>query len=283
MPGQPQTVASMERCYITGYAGFLPSEQSVTRLTETKVLIAKGLCHPLVGRVVGHLFRDGIPFRGCRIDTNSPLVTPEIKAMLFWRLYESGELRFISRYLRADLDVVELGASLGVVGSFIGRRLDAGRRLVCVEAHPHLVPIVERNVRNNASPGVRVTIVHGAVDYGQGSVDVEFVLAESTLGSRAGEGDGHRVKVPRVRLGELLDREQLSGEYALVCDIEGAERGVFEHETKALARCRQLIIELHDVRVGDRQVTVDGLLQLARERHGFRLRDRHGPVVVLER
>ncbi|MDP1921622.1 MAG: FkbM family methyltransferase [Myxococcales bacterium] len=255
----------------------------MTSLHAAKVRVAKLLCHPLVGRFIGRAFHDSVPNRGCRIDTSSPLVTPEVKAMLFWRLYEGAELRFVERYLRADLDVVELGASLGVMGSQIARKMGPTRQLVCVEANPALIPIIERNVRANASPSQRISIVHGAIGYEPGEM-VSLVLGDATYGSHVGSlADARAVKVPQLGLSKLLSAHALTGPFALVSDIEGSELGVFENETEALARCQQLIIELHDVRSGERQFSAEQICQLAKDRHGFRIRDRHGPVVVFER
>lgn len=251
----------------------------MSSLHDAKVRVARLLCHPLVGRFIGRAFHDSVPNRGCRIDTSSPLVTAEVKAMLFWRLYEGSELRFVERYLRPDLDVVELGASLGVMGSQIARKLEANRRLVCVEANPALVPIIERNVRANAKPGQQVAVVHGAIGYAPGDT-VSLVLGDATYGSHVGEQSERSVRVPQLSLSGLLASQHIMGPYTLVSDIEGSELGVFEHETAALASCQQLIIELHDV--GDR-VTAEQLCAMAQQRHGFRVRDRHGPVVVFER
>lgn len=50
-----------------------------------------------------------------------------IAAQLFWTFYERIEMDQIDAYLLPDLDVVELGSSLGVGTVLVARRLARGR------------------------------------------------------------------------------------------------------------------------------------------------------------
>lgn len=251
---------------------------------RVKKAAAKLLCSPTVGRAIALLFRDRIWSRGCVIDTRHPFVTPAIKASLLWGLYESTEVRFVRRYLRSDLDVVELGSSIGVIASQIASRLDRSRLLVCVEANPWLLDQIRVNVDRNA-PGARVAIVHGALDY---SCDerpwVEIALGERNIDSRVRRPEPGEsfAKAPTLTLGRIL-ADQGIREYALVCDIEGAEAGIVERDAAALELCRQLIIELHQTTREGRLVTPDAMRTAFEVDHGFRLRDRHGAVFVFEK
>lgn len=248
------------------------------RLAGTaKRLVAQQLCRPGVGRLVAAATGDRLRSRGALVDTSSPLVLPEVKASLFWGLYESAEIRFIQRHLPADLDVVELGASLGVVSSHIARRLAPGRRLVCVEPNAALRPLAERNVGLNAT-GVALTQVTGAVAYG--APTVRFEAARRNIDSRLAGGLAG-VEVPAVQLGRLLAQQGL-GDFALVSDIEGAEAAVLAEDGAALARCRLIIAELHATTHAGQAVSVEMLVGWV-ERLGFTVVDRHGPVVVARR
>jgi hypothetical protein len=117
-----------------------------------------------IGRLIARVCHDEIPNMGCVIETGSPLVVPRVKAKLFLRGYEPVEINFVKKYLHPDRDVIDLGSSLGVVASHVGRKLHAGRRVICVEANPQLLDIIRQNVTRNA-PHVRVETVSGAVDY----------------------------------------------------------------------------------------------------------------------
>ena len=87
--------------------------------------------------------------------------------------------------------------------------------------------------------------------------------------------------IPTLSLKGLLESRGIV-EYALVCDIEGAEAAIIQSPA-ALAGCRQLVIELHDTELGGRSWSEDSLCQAIATRHGMTLRDRYGPVCFFER
>jgi FkbM family methyltransferase len=255
--------------------------QSPVRFLRLKQLAARALVSPATGRLVGRVLRDRIPCRGCVIDTSSPVVTGEVKAMLLLGMYESAEQRFVARYMRTDSDVVELGSSLGVVTSQIARRLQSGRRIVAVEANEALLPTILANVARNA-PDAALTLVHAAIDYG-GTSHVDLAVGAETFGSRVATEAGARTRrVPATTLEQLLARESI-GDFVLVSDIEGAEAGVFAAAPGTLARCRQILCELHDTHHLGQAFSADHMVDLLRTRHGFRLVDHFGNVAVFDR
>jgi FkbM family methyltransferase len=256
--------------------------ESPVRFKLLKEVAARILVSETTGMLIGRVLRDRIPCRGCAIDTSEPAVSGVVKAMLLLRMYESAEQRFVARYMRTDLDVVELGSSLGVVTSQIARRLQRGRRIVAVEANDTLLSIIRANVNINA-PQVALEVVHGAIDY-SGAAEVELVLGPYSFAGHVGsERPGVRSRrVQALTLRKVLMDHSL-GDYVLVSDIEGAEVGFIAEEREALGRCRQLLCELHEARRGDRVYSAADLSHLLRSSHGFRLRDHFGNVCVFER
>ena len=239
-----------------------------------------------IGRLLAVLLHDRIPNRGCVIDTSSPVIVPSIKASLFWGFYESPEIRFVQRYLRNDLDVVELGSSIGVVSAHIARKMGQDRRLICVEPYSGLLDEIRINLALNA-PRACYEIVHGAIDYSPEHRDgVALAVGERNLGSRvvaaADAAAQACIRVPAVTLSDILAQHRIQS-YALVADIEGGEAGLLEHEEGALAQCQQLIIELHAATYAGRPVGPEALDAALRSRHGFKLCDRRATVGVYER
>src|SRR4051794_25130001 len=112
-----------------------------------KVWVARVLCSTPVGQLISLLGRNVVRSDSSSIRVASPFVKPSTKAALFWGFYESAERRFVTRYLRRDLDVVELGGSIGVVSSLIASRLEGHARLISVEANPGLIDVLSSNVR----------------------------------------------------------------------------------------------------------------------------------------
>jgi FkbM family methyltransferase len=238
-------------------------------LRNAKRAVAKLLTSKPVGTAVGIALRDRIPFRGERIDTAFAAVTPDVKSMLFFRLYETGEVHFIHRFLGANLDVIELGGSIGAVSKHILTTIGT-RRLVIVEANPDLLPVLRANVEGRAE------VLHRAIAYG--SDTVSFHVSASSLGGSVGPGAGRQVDVPTTSLADIR-RAAGFDTYALVCDIEGAEHALVAQEADELRRCQRLIIELHD----SGPHTIAGLARALETTHGFRRLACRGPVYAFTR
>jgi FkbM family methyltransferase len=227
------------------------------------------------------IYRDKIPSGRCVIDTSDPIVTPWVRSLIFWGFYESAELRLVEKYLPATLDVVELGASLGVVSAHIGRRLESGRQLISVEANPALVASLRANIASNA-PQVRASVHNNAVFSGPDRPEfVELAFGDSNLAAWIRQpGDGAQsCRIRTATLSELLAAHGI-GPYALVTDIEGAEAGLLLSEREALASCKLLIAELHDTEWLGRKFSVQDLVRLAIDEVGFVLRDQYRNVFV---
>lgn len=250
---------------------------------EAKKYIAATICHPLVGRLLSSLYSDRIPAHNIVVDTSNPLVTSTIKAMLFWGLYESAEIRFIRRYLRHDLDVVKLGGSIGVVTCQIRRLISPDRKVVCVEANPELTGAIKNNLRlNDLVNGV--SVLNLAIGYDAShckSVPMDFDgdnlggLLSQTLHA------GHETNIQRTTLSQIIEDYGLTS-YVLVSDIEGAEAGIAIKDRAALRNCKQIIIELHDTVLDGVAISAERLYQSFTDIHGFKLRASHGPVYVFE-
>jgi len=251
--------------------------------TRLKAHAADVLCHPLVGLAIRTVFRGRVPslrFPGWRVALDAPGVTSRTAAEIFWGIYESAELRFVERHLCRDLDVVEIGSSIGAVSSAIAQRQDPNRRLVCVEANPQLHDLLRRNLAANA-PGRRVEIVPRAISYD--GPTVSFGLGASNVSGRlatAGPGT-EAVEVPATTLSEILRAQGLT-RFALVADIEGGEAAIIEKDEPALRNCDQIVIELHATQLDGRDISIEDLVHNI-EARGLALTARHGPVCLFER
>lgn len=250
------------------------------RFTRLKAILTRGLTHPSVGRALGTLFSDRIPAHGMRIDTRTG-ITDSVKARLFWGIYESAEIRFTRQFLGSDLDVVELGSSLGVVSCHIARKIN-GRRLVCVEANPALAESIKTNLRVNV-PSANCEVLTAAIDCAPSSTGMaQLQVGATNLVSSLGPSSSPTVRVEAITLSEVLSRYGVC-EYALVCDIEGAEHALFLYDREALKGCKCIIAELHSTTLCDRVVDVDEVVEMICHDCGFMLRARRGAVCAFER
>lgn len=101
----------------------------VATRSQVNRILGNVLANLTFGSMLRRLWNDCIPTGHGLFDTSDECVQPETVARIFWRFYERAELKLVARYLPSNVDVVELGSSLGVVALRIASRLDSGRAL----------------------------------------------------------------------------------------------------------------------------------------------------------
>jgi FkbM family methyltransferase len=227
-----------------------------------------------VGRFVG-LPTDIVRLDGCKFSIAGDRVPANVVDLLLSDLYEEPERKALAKFLDRELPVVELGACIGVVSCLTNRRLRAAEKHVVVEANPALLPLIEENRARN---GCQFKIVNAAVSYG--AETITFNVDDNILASSVSDDARHAVTVSTTTLERLLNDHGFE-RATLICDIEGAELQLVEHELQTLgARVATIIMELHDRIVGH-EPTEQMLAQL--ESAGFKIVNRDGDVVVLQR
>ena len=176
---------------------------------------------------------------GCRFDVSSPLVPCYLAGELMLGHYENAERRLLKRFLDPTLPVIELGGSSGIVSCLTNRALTNPRAHVVVEANPHLLPLLERNRSLNRG---QFEIVHAAIAYGVPCVS--FMTDHSLLGNKV-SADGP-VTVNTTSLAALIHARDWEA-CTLLCDIEGAEADMVDHDAAIIAeRVHWIMMETHE-------------------------------------
>jgi FkbM family methyltransferase len=195
--------------------------------------------------------------------------------------YEAKEARFIQSRLPCGVEVLELGASLGIISSVILARRPS--RLVSYEPVPELAEIARQMVAHN-HPGAPWELVCAAVDTaGSGQVEFRWSPQRSQGGAVGQAGAAEEtIRVPAESLAAIIARHRLPNSAWLVMDIEGMELRVARSQPEALRHFAGIIVETHDVREADR---LFGHSQVLREiaDAGFDVVGRRGRVAVLLR
>src|SRR5262249_10730080 len=182
---------------------------------------------------------------GCRINLDS-CHSSDIVNLLKTGRYELPERIAVRRYLNDQLPVIELGASIGVVACATNLRLQRRDQHVVVEANPTLIPCLTENRRRN---GCGYEILHRAVGYECDVVEMHLHRNNALVGSKYIDG-GEVVRIPAIRLREILKSRGFE-RAALICDIEGSEYELMQHDASVLGeRVSLLILELHERMLG---------------------------------
>ncbi len=179
--------------------------------------------------------------------------------------YEKPERELSRQWLPKDLPAIELGGSYGIVSYVLRDHLDDDQSLTIVEANPDLIEICRNNVALAGRENTEV--IQAALAYGQDTVS--FTVTEGLHTSHVTTGEtqfeGREITVPAVSLDDLLERQGITGEFSLVCDIEGAEFDLFLHDTAALKRCAMAVVEFHPAVFVERLQSVSEFLHLVQE------------------
>jgi FkbM family methyltransferase len=192
-----------------------------------------------------------------------------IQSLIYWNVYERKEIAAIKKYLDQNLDIIELGSSIGLVSLAVGKMLNGrDNKFISVEANPLLI----NNLKNSAALNhYAIHFINAAVCYTADKV--HFDIDVRNLRSKIAEADdGKTVIVNGTTLSKLFHENKI-GKYALICDIEGAESHIFSYETdqQAIDDCLQIIIELHDTRIGDIDYSKAKLAEMIIKKFSMRL------------
>jgi FkbM family methyltransferase len=196
---------------------------------------------------------------GCRFSVDSPIISTKFKSEFLFDNYEKPEREAVKRFLDSTLPIIELGGSIGVVSCLANLKLsDPGQHIV-VEANPVLIPLLESNRERNRC---KFTILPRVVAYGSQqavfhSNSTNFV-GSTALTHHASDmivGDIlEDVEVQTITLESVLDQYGFD-QCTLICDIEGAEAELIEHEFDVIRRkVKTLIIEVHPYFLGEEGV-----------------------------
>lgn len=161
---------------------------------------------------------------GFTISLDNPLLPTRFKGTILLGWYEGDEREMIQKNLPDDGPVIELGASIGVVSCITNRRLLSPDQHVVVEASPELIPTLKKNRDSN---GCQFAIVAAAIAYG--SDIIAFYPNSESLAGSIYAGNGQKIEVPAKTLQAIAEDAGFC-HFNLICDIEGSEIEMINHE-----------------------------------------------------
>lgn len=183
------------------------------------------------------------------------------------------ERTLLTRHLRDDDRVLELGGGIGMVAIHCALRLGPDR-VTSYEGNPEIEPLIRDNYAlNDVSPDLHMAILDERVG------TTTFHIFERFSHSRMGDagvgqlsGVKKSVEVPVEAFSEAKAKTRPT---VLVADIQGAEVGFFGHAD--LAGLRMVLVELHPPLIG-----LSGMLSVRRNLHdaGLKEADRAGTSFV---
>lgn len=217
-------------------------------ILRLKVFLAKWLVNSFTGLFLYLFFKGEIPFHGLKINVKHKIIKKKIAAALFFKTYESSEIRFIQKYLENySGTVIELGASIGVMSSVISKN-NPNATIFAFEADSRFIPIIQNNHKiNNISNVSAFNEIIGVNGY-------EFSVGEDNTKGKIQKTNNLNSK--NVNLIDIITSKNIDKDFVLISDIEGAEYFVlFESNNEAFKNCQMMIMELHDIEIDGKLIT----------------------------
>ncbi|MEQ8925275.1 MAG: FkbM family methyltransferase [Fulvivirga sp.] len=242
-----------------------------------RIIIATLLANNLTGFLIRRLVNNTFSVKGAIINTDSKFITNTTCAHLFFRMYESSEIRFVLKYINPQTTILELGSSIGVIASVLSCNVQK-LEFHCIEANLNLMETLKENLDKNVSGNYG--LYNYAVVGNDNNSQLYFQTGnDSTTGHICHEKTD--LIIPTITLSEFLATRKIK-EYTLICDIEGAEVEILKNDSKALDLCQMVIIELHETSYSNSFYSIEKLSKIIIE-CGFKVVEKDGPNYVFIR
>ena len=213
---------------------------------------------------------------GVIIPPDPSIITPLIRQAMIDGRFEAAEASQIAAIVRAGDRVLEIGAGTGFISTLLTREPQVAR-VVAVEANPHLIDYMAR--LHEANHVRKIRRLNAVLTNAPVANATFYIRRDFWMGSLAPTPNPYRdtVEVATLGLDILLREEAIT---LIVCDIEGAEDGLFDGAD--LSGVDRIYLETHD--------HVTGLAGIRRlfatmAEQGFVYDPRHsrGSVVLFQR
>ena len=189
--------------------------------------------------------------RGMRFPFDPNIITPKQRRLLRNGNYELRELMAVTRMVKPEDTVLELGAGLGFMSTVLSTKCKA-KEIHAFEANPGLIPYIQDVHRENSVDNV--TLHNAILGKRKGTVDfyVRGEFPASSLEDNMGDEGGGIQSVEKVEVRNVNTTLKEIKPTFLVCDIEGAEADIF---TGANLSClRGAVIETHPQWIGQKGI-----------------------------
>jgi len=177
---------------------------------------------------------------GVKIPLNPDVITSKIERAIRKDRYELDEVSGTPKFLEKDDRVIELGAGIGFISSFLGVNLGV-ENVLCVEADPSLCDFIG-NV--HALNGLAAAQVRNCVALNDATAEgpMSFFVREQFWSSSLDGEDPYAkaIEVPGIRLSQLIRDFRAN---TLIVDIEGGERDLFAPAD--LTGIDKIFLEIH--------------------------------------
>lgn len=166
--------------------------------------------------------------------------------------FEKAELRFVERFLKQTMTVLDIGAHHGIYTLLSSRLVGRRGKVIAFEPSPRERVRLERHIRLNKCKNVRIE--QTALGSSQGQAELFLVEGKedycNSMRPPAVNAPTRKIPIEVNTLDYFLRRAALEHVDFIKLDVEGAELSVLMGATSLLSRSRRpvFMIEVYDIR-----------------------------------
>ena len=228
------------------------------------------------------LWPEQIEIDGVKIPIKDSPLNPQMRRRLLKGLYETAERELVKKFILPGEQILEIGASIGIVTCFLANCSGDGGKIVSIDSDVSLRPYYERQLLLN---GVKAKLLHTLCcplwkqPIPESLASQGFLPSQNNLSGRITKRGNLESNV-RWITAEAACSETGLEPTALVVDIEGTEAVWAEHPPHFPASLRRVIMEVHPHLIG---VQTAGRVVQAVVNEGFQVVGIRSNVLAFER
>lgn len=228
------------------------------------------------------IWPEQIEIDGVNIPLNKSPLSPQMRRRLMKGLYETAERELGRIFIRPGDQILEIGASIGIVTCILARSAGDHGRIVSVEPDVSLRPHFERQLDLN---GIRVELLQVLCcpvwkqPVPETLRSRSFLPSMNNLSGRVVNANSADTETRWITAEEICFKTGLEPT-AMVVDIEGTEAVWAEYSPNCPASLRTIIIEVHPHLIGVQQAgkVIQSVIQ-----EGFRVAGIRNNVFAFQR
>lgn len=186
-----------------------------------------------------YLFCNKVTYRNVVLHLDRSLVSKSIMFRIFNGKYEKNESDIISRALRPNDVVFELGTGMGFISLYCSL-ICPGRNIYTYEANPLLIPLIKRNFELNQQA---INVGNVILSNNPSSDFVDFFVCRNFYSSSLTRPSSF-VRILHVNTRDFLTEINRISPTFMIVDIEGFEYELFRGVALP-SSIKKVLIELH--------------------------------------
>lgn len=176
-----------------------------------------------------------------------------LKRIVILGEYEQKLLEIVGKYVKPEMNVLDIGANIGLYTVLFAKKIASGRRVLAVEPTPNALRLLERNLQNNGVTDA-VVVYEGVAADKAGKHIIKTIPGKeeySTLGDRIHHAYLRNLshvdmEVPGETIDHLVEKFGITPGFIKI-DTEGAEFSALSGAEKTLKGYHPVILaELAD-------------------------------------